>query len=151
MIAITDFLNNYSLLKCTITNDEVELFFYGFIIHVVCLFLYGLISTWMNSKCSLLYTFLNLIYCVLHESFVIFFDIGLIFLFGDIGFAVFNMWIILFLICGFFKCILDDNAYLLELGCIPNVISENYENKHKYYSELNNDYNIFKQYNEDII
>jgi hypothetical protein len=45
----------------------------------------------------------------------------------------------------------NDEAYIFGAGKIPGWICDNYESKRKFYTELNNDYKKFKQYNEEII
>jgi hypothetical protein len=148
---ITNFLYDYSLLKITIDNDVVELFFIGFIIHSICLFLFGLLSAWMDSKCTWLYSFLNLIYCVLNDIFSIFFGIGIIFLLGDIGIIIFITIFTLFFVFGFIKLMIYNDVYLFNLGIFPKLINENYISKRNFYINLNKEYNEFKQYNQEII
>jgi hypothetical protein len=48
--------------------------------------------------------------------------------------------------------VVDDNSiYIFNVGKIPDWFCDNYKNKRKFFTELNNDYKNFNQNNKEII
>lgn len=72
---------------------------------------------------------------------------------GNTGVITFIIWFIgVFIIYGSYKLVVDDNSiYIFNVGKIPDWICDNYKNKRKFFTELNNDYKNFNQNNKEII
>jgi len=141
------FINNH-LSKLDINADGVGLILVLALIYSGVLFIFGLIFR----KFTILYALLQLIYCMLNTTFILLICGLLTYLLGNVGLIIFGAAFFIFLWIGFGKLLgNDDNIYVFNVGKLPGWICDNYESKQEFYTKLNNDYNEFKQYNEEII
>lgn len=152
---ISNFFMNHHLLKLDINNDFIKVLLIISIIYTCSLFMFGM----SIRKVSILHTILQFTYCILNTIFLLFIFGLFAYLLGNAGIITF---MILFFSVGLYKLLdvglyklleitTENTVYVFNVGRLVGWVCDNYESKKKFYKGYNNEYNKFKQYNEEII
>jgi hypothetical protein len=147
---------NYHLLKLDMTYTDLDnaiiILLVILLIHLVALFVVGLLQRNDSDIITPLYVVIHLIYCILNEIITLIIGVGSILL-GNVGGIFFIILCVILFFIGIFRLVDDiyDDIFIFGAGKIPEWISDNYYAKQNYYNELNDSYKKFKQYNEEII
>ena len=145
---VSNFFMNHHLLKLDINNDFIKVILIISLIYTCLLFIFGMIIR----KVSILHTILQITYCILNTMCLLFIFGLFTYFLGNAGVIAFTLLFIIFLVTGIYKLTdTENNIYVFNVGRLVGWICENYESKKKFYEGYNNEYNKFKQYNEEII
>lgn len=147
---VSNFFMNHHLLKLDINNDFIKVILIISLIYTCLLFIFGMIIR----KVSILHTILQFTYCILNTLFLLFIFGLFTYFLGNAGVIAFSILFVIFLVTGIYKLTeitTENNIYVFNVGRLIGWICENYESKKKFYEGYNNEYNKFKQYNEEII
>lgn len=147
---VSNFFMNHHLLKLDINNNFIKMILIISLIYTCLLFIFGMIIR----KVSILHTILQITYCILNTLFLLFIFGLFTYFLGNAGVIAFTLLFIIFLVTGIYKLTeitTENNIYVFNVGRLVGWICENYESKKEFYKGYNNEYNKFKQYNEEII
>lgn len=147
---VSNFFMNHHLLKLDINNDFIKVILIISLIYTCILFIFGMLIR----KVSILHTILQFTYCILNTLFLLFIFGLFTYFLGNAGVIAFTLLFIIFLVTGLYKLMettTENNIYVFNVGRLVGWICENYESKKEFYKGYNNEYNKFKQYNEEII
>ena len=146
---VSNFFMNHHLLKLDINNDFIKVILIISLIYTCLLFIFGMFIR----KVSILHTILQFTYCILNTMCLLFIFGLFTYFLGNAGVIAFSILFIIFLVTGIYKLTVttENTVYVFNVGRLIGWICENYESKKKFYKGYNNEYNKFKQYNEEII
>ena len=147
---VSNFFMNHHLLKLDINNDFIKVILIISLIYTCVLFIFGMFIR----KVSILHTILQITYCILNTMCLLFIFGLFTYFLGNAGVIAFTILFVIFFSVGLYKLLeitTENTVYVFNVGRLVGWICENYESKKKFYEGYNNEYNKFKQYNEEII